>query len=90
MHPLSSISGHQVTNIPDVKRYLCDVTIASDSLPIVKGSLPFQPPREQIVVHRGVRDGLFTCHTSQVQPPRSVPDEVVGNQIFLSLKPCHH
>ena len=38
------------TIIPNVKRYLNEVIIASDGLPVVKKSDPLGPTRETIVV----------------------------------------
>lgn len=66
----------KATRIPDVKRYLKDVVIASDGLLVVRDTQPFQPPRERIVVPRTVVDGLLTalhirfCHPSKYQTKR--------------------
>ena len=51
----------KLTKIPDVKRYLKSITVARDSLLVVRDNQPFQPTRERIVVPRSVVDGLVTA-----------------------------
>jgi hypothetical protein len=66
----------KATKIPDVKRYLKDLTIARDGLLVVPDAQPFQPTRERIVVPRSVLDGLLTAihikflHPSKYQTKR--------------------
>ena len=51
----------KATKVIDVKRYLKEVVIASDGLPIVRDTPPFQPCCERIVVPWFEVDGLLTA-----------------------------
>ena len=67
----------KVTKIPDVKRYLKSVTIASDGLLIVRDNQPFQPYHERIVVPRAVVDGFTDCHTYTLRSSHNVSNKTI-------------
>ena len=75
----------KMTRIPDVKRYLKDVTIASDGMLIVRVDIPFQPTRERIVVPRQVLEGLITAIHIRFNHPSPHQTRQVFNRYFFAL-----
>ena len=88
------------THVPDVKKYLKCVRIASDGLLVVREQHPFQPVRERIVVPRSVIHGLITQlhwrfkHPTQFQLKRLATRYFyaleIDNVISEVTKSCHH
>ncbi len=90
----------KATNIPDVKRYLKDVTISRDSVLVVRDAPPFHPVRERIVVPRAILAGLLTAIHIRFQHPSRYQTKRVFNRYFFALNldssvdavcsSCHH
>jgi hypothetical protein len=88
------------TKIPDVKRYLRQVTVARDGLLIVQQDLPFQGSHESIVVPRNVLHGLLTALHIRFSHPSSYQLKQLFNRYFYALDldkaiqaltdNCHH
>ena len=51
----------KATKIPDVKRYLNILNVASDGLLVVKNVVPFSSVSDRIAIPRVVVDGLLTA-----------------------------
>ena len=69
----------------DVKRYLQKVTIATDSLLVVRVDEPFVPTKEKIVVPRLVVDGLLTALHLKFDHPSSYQLKQIINRYFFAL-----
>ncbi len=92
--------SRKVTKIPDVKRYLRQVTIANDGLLVVPSSEPFQPTRQLIVVPKGVLGGLLTALHIRFNHPSAHQLKKVFSRYFFALSidkaltevsaTCHH
>ncbi len=90
----------KMTKIPDVKRYLRVLTIASDGLLVVREDKPFHPTRERIVVPRQLIDGLLTAVHLRFSHPSPHQMKQVFNRYFYGLdidravqavcSACHH
>ena len=90
----------KLTNIPDVKRYLRFVTIASDSVLVVCDVQQFQPVRERIVVPRAVLHGLITAIHLRFNHPSPHQLKLLVSRYFYALDvdnalkvvstSCHH
>ena len=90
----------KMTRIPDVKRYLRDVTVASDGLLIVREARPFQPTRERIVIPRAVLNGLLTATHLRFNHPSAYQMKQLVSRYFFALdldrsiqdvcSACHH
>ena len=90
----------KVTKVPDVKKYLRHVTIASDGLLVVREDQPFHPTRERIVVPRSVLDGLLTAIHIRFNHPTQYQTKTLFNRHFFALgldsaltavsSACHH
>lgn len=90
----------KMTKIPDVKRYLRLLNIASDGLLIVKDDKPFLPTLERMVVPRSVLDGLLTALHLRFTHPSSHQLKQIFNRYFFALdidnavqtvsSACHH
>ncbi len=90
----------KITNIPDVKRYLKEVSISNDGLLVVRGDRPFQRACDRIVVPRGVIDGLLTAIHIRFDHPTHHQTHMVFNRYFFALDldksidrvttSCHH
>ena len=75
----------KATKIIDVKRYLKDVVIASDSLLIVRDHQRFQPPRERLVVPRSVLDCLLTALHIGFNHPSKYQTKCLFSRYFFAL-----
>ena len=73
------------TTIPNVKRYLNKVTIASDGLLVVKKSDPLSPSREAIVVPQQVLPGLVTAFHIRFEHPTSNELLAIMERSFFAL-----
>ena len=90
----------KLTNIPDVKRCLCFVTIASDGVLVVRDVQQFQPVRERIVVPRAVLHGSITAihlrfnhpspHQLKLLVSRYFYAFDVDNALKVVSTSCHH
>ena len=90
----------KLTNIPDEKRYLRFVTIASDGVLVVRDVQQFQPVRERIVVPRAVLHGLITAihlifnhpspHQLKLLVSRYFYALDVDNALKVVSTSCHH
>ena len=90
----------KMTKVTDVKRYLKLVVVANDGLLIVRDDVPFQPPRERLVVPRSVLDGLLTAiHIRFCHPTRHQTKQVFTRYFFaldldkalnMVTSTCHH
>ena len=88
------------TKIPDVKRYIQSVTVANDSVLVVRDSQPFHPVRERIVVPRAILAGLLTAIHIRFQHPSKYQTKRIFNRYFFALNvdssvdavcsSCHH
>lgn len=89
-----------MTRIPDIKRYLQNVSIASDGLLVVKHDRPFFRTRDRIVVPRGVIDGLLTALHLRFSHPTVHQMKALASRYFYALdldrsiksvvEGCHH
>ena len=90
----------KMTNIPDVKRYLQSVIIASDGLLVVRQNTLLRRPRDRIVVPRSVIYGLLTAlhmrfnHPSAHQLKRLVSGYFFALDLDQAVQSvttsCHH
>ena len=90
----------KLTKIPDVKRYLKDVSVARDGLLVVLDLQPFQPPRERIVVPCTILDGLLTAMYILFNHPLKLQSKKLFTRYFYALDldsaidscltSCHH
>ena len=86
--------------LKDVKRYLQNVSIASDGLLVVMDTQPFQPSRERFVVPRNVLDGLLTAIHLRFSHPSAHQMKKIISRYFFALDldksihavcdSCHH
>ncbi|KAK3103665.1 hypothetical protein FSP39_020858 [Pinctada imbricata] len=77
--------SRQITNLPDVKRYLRVATVTHDGLVIVKRSEPFQSSRELIVIPREVLHGILTSLHIQLQHPSRNQLKLVTQRFFYAI-----
>ena len=90
----------KITHLPDVKRYLKSVVVATDGLLIVKLDQPFHPVRERIVVPRAIIHGLLTAvHLRFNHPSKFQMKQLITRYFFaldldksiqLVVDNCHH
>lgn len=90
----------KVTGIPDVKRYLREVSVARDGLLVVREDKPFRATVERIVVPRAVLDGLLTAIHIRFNHPSAYQTKQLFNKYFFALdldkavgcvtRTCHH
>lgn len=78
--------GRKQTKIKDVKRYLRSVTISpKDNLLVVDEKLPFQPPRERIVVPKTIVEALCTALHIKLHHPSKFQMNRLVSRYFYSL-----
>ena len=75
----------KLTNIPDVKRYLQRVIIASDGLLIVRNCFPFRTVTDRIVVPRAVVSGLLTAIHIRFGHPSAYQMKQLMDRYFFAL-----
>ena len=90
----------KITNIPYVKRYVRQVTIAHDGLLVVRDDRPFLATKERIVVPRSVLEGLVTAIHLKFSHPSRYQTKQLFNRHFFGLDvdkvidavdaSCHH
>ena len=73
------------TKIPNVKRYLNKVTIASDGLLVVKKSDPLCPSREAIVIPADIISGLMTALHIKLDCPTSSELHTIADRFFYAI-----
>ena len=73
------------TSIPNVKRYLNKVTIASDGLLVVRKADPLCPSREAIVVPAQVISGLITALHIRLEHPTCSEMLTIAERWFYAL-----
>ena len=75
----------KATTIPDVKRYLQVVTIASDGMLVVKQTSPLTRSLERIVVPRDLVDGLITAIHYKFAHPSAYQMKKIFSRYFYAL-----
>jgi len=75
----------KLTNIPDVKRYIRAVTIASDGLLVVRQDRPFLPTQQRIVVPRDILCGFLTALHMRFNHPTTHQMTQLFNRYFFAL-----
>jgi hypothetical protein len=75
----------KITKIPNVKRYLQNVTIANDGLLVVKETFPFQKHSERIVVPCSIIHGLLTALHITFKHPTAYQLKQVCNRYFYAI-----
>ena len=74
-----------MTRIPDVKRYLNSVSVASDGLLVTRSTLPFVGTCELIVVPRSILHGLLTALHIRFNHPSAHQLKKVFSRYFFAL-----